>query len=727
MPRVATTAAIARPVRTDAQLALANPKLAGEMLKIRSHIFDVVDTGTSGDPRGQLTVPVSPVPNPADTTLFEEAADATHKLYLPRYRLRSQGGRYEIGVTAAEDGNWRLTVGLERYPAPEIGDQVQGAGELPHTCAIFFRYGAGPSNTIEKTVDLTEMVEDAKGLAASTGLALAERDALLLALRTPAANPQLVVRRAISVAIHVSGGGDSRPKFTIRPLYFNRKVEIPPPAPVESIAATVQPMLLAAAIRPARGNFQIQPFDGTDPGLRIIDPVRHEPPIVRPVDRYETVDRVLDDLADPSPMLLDPLLHPYVYEGSAAAGGAGAAEFRRIVLAHPPGQNGARFHAYLQDRSEPWVFYHLPDRFRLARSAAPPFLPQMVVRIAAPDGAIETAAVTIDYAVAPSVDAERLAAAATALKAEVPAGARQAEPVLRPLQAAATLKLWVPGGAGPALRDQPDVAIDLANGFVHSLTVPLAGFRELYAAAYARDASSLFSGQVAVETGLAAPEAIPLEVRFADTEGDIFTLAEQPSTDGVVAVQMLNAIESRVRLRALPVRVRRGDSEAAGDIEGVSFDQPVELAPGASLSFTVRPRETLEGDGTLTALFDTSSAEVLPEPEAILPLISDTSVPAQYERQVEVMTVPDLLGDAADPAAILLINAEFQGGSTVKLSRDSASGVAQVQLPLIDLLLGRDTQGKYRFRQQIVRRNGTQTADPDWRESDFSLLVLPVT
>jgi hypothetical protein len=84
------------------------------------------------------------------------------------------------------------------------------------------------------------------------------------------------------------------------------------------------------------------------------------------------------------------------------------------------------------------------------------------------------------------------------------------------------------------------------------------------------------------------------------------------------------------------------------------------------------------------------------------------------------------MGDAADPNSIILINVEFRGGGNLKLSRDQAQGVAQVQLPLMDLLLGRDTQGKYGFRQQIIRRNGSQTIDPSWREADFSLLVLPI-
>jgi hypothetical protein len=451
-------------------------------------------------------------------------------------------------------------------------------------------------------------------------------------------------------------------------------------------------------------------------------------PPARPVTRYRTVRRVVDDLADPEPFVFDPRLHPYLYEGAATGGGAVAGEFRRIVVAYPQGSPDARFHAYLQDKAEPWLFYYLPDRFKLSRREVAPFLPQMVVRIAAPDGAIENAAVTVDYVVEPWLNLGRLEAARDALRREVPAGARQTDPELRPLQAQASLKLWLPGPAGAALVDQKDVAIDLANGFGHSLTLPLDSFRQIYASAYSRDATSLFTGQVLVETGLSTPEPIPVEIRFADTQGECLVFFEQPAdTEDTIAVRMQNGIESPLRITSLPVRVQKGDAAVPAVIEGLTLDAPLELAPGAEVAFVVRLQGALPGEGDLDAVFDTSGMEILPDPEKILPLISDTSVPAEYERQIEVMTMPELLGDPTDPTSIILINVEFKGGASLKLSREQPSGVAQVPLPLMDLLLGRDVQGKYGFRQQIIRRNGTQSVDPGWREADFSLLVLPAT
>lgn len=747
--RMTTTVAEGRVMRNSQPVVLTNPRLAMELTKIQPQVINTIGTAQEGDTRDKVTVPISPVGEPTDSLLFEDSVDAMKKYYLPRYRLREQGGRYEIGVVLAPDGLWRLTAGLEIFPAPELSGGVQGAAELPHDIAVFFRYGAGPSHTIEKTVDFKEVVKEDKRVTVSVGLSMGERDGLLFALQTPAAAPRLVVRRAITVAFKVATP-DKQPNAPVlirrsntETLAVGQPKRMPAATPTiaQPAGVTVQPQMMRMAMRPLR------PIDGPWWGGPGIPPIRPRPPIpppdippVRPrpsvplpvppappVDRYRTIQRALDDVADPELFVLDPRLHPYLYEGASASGGASETKFSRITLSHPQGSSDARFHVYLQDKAEPWVFYYLPDRFKLSRREVAPFLPQMVVRIASPDGAIENASVTIDYVVEPWTDPTRLKTAPATLTSKVPAGARQTQPELWPLQARASLKLWVPDSDRPTLADQKDVDIDLANGFMHSLTLPLEGFHQLYAAAYSQESTSLFSGQVLVETGLSTPELIPLEIRFADTQGETLSFQETPSdSEGTIAVTMQNSIESPVRLSSLPVRVRKGTQEVASAIEGLAFNPPLELAAGAEVSFIVRPQAALPGDGVLDAIFDTSGATVLPDPEKILPLISDTSVPAEYEREIDVMTMPELLGDAADPASILLINVDFKGGGNLKLTREQPGGMAQVRLPLMDLLLGRDVQGKYGFRQQIIRRNGSQTLDPNWREADFSVLVLPI-
>jgi hypothetical protein len=680
---------------------LANPTLASDVVKFRHRFDHRLGEGNLGDVRGQVKVPISPVAEPIDTVLFEDAADPAKKFYLPRYRVRLSGGRYEIGVASIDDGGWRLSAGLERFPAPELGAGAQGASPLPHEIGIFFRYGAGAAHAVEKRVDFNERIDDGKGVTVSVRLTLEERDNLLRALQTDEAAPKLVVRRAIQVAVKVVDQAAPEPFVLVR----SRAKPL-----AKRAAASTLPLTAMRDVRFATVMQLGKPAASDRP-----------PP---PVDRYRTVQRALDDLADPELFVLDPLLHPYFYRDLSVGQGSAAA-FRRIQVAHPPEADGATVHAYLQDQSEPWVFYYLPDSFRLSRDGLAPFLPEMMMQIISSDGLLENAFVKIEYRVKSSTDAGRLTAAAAVLKKEIGAP-HHTEPELRPLQAAATLKMWLPVAGRAELRDMNDVAIDLANGFLHSLTLPLDDFRQIYSAALSQGVNSLFSGTVLVDTGLQTPEMIPLEIRFAHTAGQILSFVEQPSAvDGTIAVRLENSIESPVRLLSLPVRVRRGNQEAEATIEGLTFDPPIEVASGAKLSFTVRPHTALPGDGLIDAIFDTTDVEILPDGEKILPLITDGSVPAQYERQVEVITLPELLGDVADPTSIILIIVELKGGGSLKLTRAAAEGSAAVQLPLMDLLLGRDTLGKYRFRQQVIRLNKQRT-DTDWREADFSRLVVPV-
>ncbi|MFN2164693.1 MAG: hypothetical protein ACK2U9_00350, partial [Anaerolineae bacterium] len=76
-------------VRPTAGVVIANPRFqAAGMGKFRPGIIAVPGLGGEGASRDQLTVPISPAPEPTDTLLFEDPANPAKKYYLPRYRLR---------------------------------------------------------------------------------------------------------------------------------------------------------------------------------------------------------------------------------------------------------------------------------------------------------------------------------------------------------------------------------------------------------------------------------------------------------------------------------------------------------------------------------------------------------------------------------------------------------------------------------------------------------------
>src|SRR5216683_1417673 len=95
------------PVPSIAEVHLLNPGLADVITK--------VNPAGTGSTRDAINVPISPVPNPSDTVLFEQPADASKKLYLPRYRLIDQPSPQV--VLAQNDADWTLTVRLQGGPA----------------------------------------------------------------------------------------------------------------------------------------------------------------------------------------------------------------------------------------------------------------------------------------------------------------------------------------------------------------------------------------------------------------------------------------------------------------------------------------------------------------------------------------------------------------------------------------------------------------------------------
>ena len=155
-----------------------------------------------GIPRDQVTVPISPDGRVNDTVLFEDPADANRHYYLPRYRLRvtPATSRYEI-TTELVGGQWRMTFGLESFPADEITATGQAASILPHELQVSVTSGA------QLTRDYP-VAEFSPGFGDTQGrpevvllLTLAERDELLRAFTRDEDNARIEVRRSISVAV----------------------------------------------------------------------------------------------------------------------------------------------------------------------------------------------------------------------------------------------------------------------------------------------------------------------------------------------------------------------------------------------------------------------------------------------------------------------------------------------------------------------------------------------
>lgn len=165
----------------------------------------------TGLSRDKITIPIALTEEVTDQLLFEDPQDAAQKFYLPRYRLGHElvSGltQYRAVLEEGEQG-WRLTIHLEKYAAPEIELASRQASELAHQVVVLLKYQLAGSGGIQKELVFNEVTEESAGLVATLVVnSLAERDELVRAITLPDSNADLIVRRAIKVAIPVPSAG----------------------------------------------------------------------------------------------------------------------------------------------------------------------------------------------------------------------------------------------------------------------------------------------------------------------------------------------------------------------------------------------------------------------------------------------------------------------------------------------------------------------------------------
>lgn len=161
--------------------------------------------GSQPLPRSQISAPICLAPTVSDTAIYEDPGDPKKTYYLPRYRAAQEtvNGRQQFRVSlhkAASSQNWQLSVSLQAYPAPEIGDRARSAAVLPHDVQIMLRYTprgeSAPTDLTFQEVRPNESGYD----AILTMSDLSQQHAVYLELTTGPATG-LVVRRSTTAAI----------------------------------------------------------------------------------------------------------------------------------------------------------------------------------------------------------------------------------------------------------------------------------------------------------------------------------------------------------------------------------------------------------------------------------------------------------------------------------------------------------------------------------------------
>ncbi len=693
----------------------AASRLPADMVRIRPGLEMIrpelfLDKAGRDFERANSKHPISPTLQPNDTTLFEDP-NSDARYWLPRYRLRELGrGRYDSNIVQADDGRWAISLGLEAYPAAEIADAARTAQPLPHQLAVSVSYRQA-NTTIEQRLAVDELLTDARGPVAILRLTLAERDELLGAFMTPASDAKLSIVRTYTVSIPTATTEAATPA---RPDVRARRIAM------ARAKSTASPMRMNPLER--RRLFE-RLQNGDDPPETVkIEPASPSPqPPAAP--RFRAASQVQElSIA----LLFPPALHAYLYPGGSPSAGGASWDVHNVSY---PTDGRPREHAYFQSTTNPARFYYLPDEFRLARTTSSPHTPALAFVV---DQGQEEGETEVELAadVRPVTDGKRLLAARLELKKKLPTtGATTAAEIsLEPLLAKGTLRLGLPRD-GRMEMTQVDVDIDLANGFQLSDRFDFDDFQDVFAALMASQAPSLLQGKVLVSTGLGGDVQIPVKLNFHKLEGEIFDYNEttDPAT-GSVAATLRNDSGGKLRISALPVWISRGGIMVEATLEGIDLDQPIEVEPDGEIAFRVVPVAPWPDGvvGPSDAIFDTSAISSIPDSESLFTQTFDNSVAQETSREITVMTDADVLESAHDPAnAIRMILIEFRGNKSVRLNGTSLEQTVEVPVPLMDILLRKDTEGMYKYRQTIIYKSGRQTVDPAWRETDLAMLFVP--
>jgi len=685
---------------------------------IRPELFD----NKSGEDfeRKDSPHPISLTQQPNDTTLFEDPNSDT-RYWLPRYRLRENGrGRYDSNVVQGKDGLWAVSLGLEAYPAPEIGDAARNADPLPHQLAVSVSYRQA-NTTIEQRLAVGELLTDARGLVAILRLTLAERDELLSAFMSPASDTRLLIVRTYTVAIPAAtheAAVSARPDFRAHRISTARMRNVS--APIAMAPRTLASPSITSAPHERRRVFKrLQDADG--PSVSIgIQPRSPPPPAAA---RFRAAAQVQEL---PIALVFPPALHGYLYPGGSPSAGGASWDVHNLSY---PTDGRQREHAYFQSTTNPARFYYLPDEFLLARTTSSPHTPALAFVV---DQGDDAGKVEVELAadVRPITDGKRLLAARLELQKKLPTtgAAVPAGISLEPLLAKASLRLGLPR-SGRMEMTQVDVDIDLANGFQLSDRFAFDDFQDVFAALMASQAPSLLQGKVLVSTGLGGDVQIPVKLNFHKLEGEIFHYSEvTDAATGAVSATLRNDSGGKLRISALPVWISRSGIMVEAKLEGIDLSQPVEIEPDGEIAFRVAPVAPWPDgvEGPSDAIFDTSAINSIPDSESLFRQTFDNSVAQETSRDITVMTDAEMLESAQEPAnAIRMIVLEFRGNKSVRLSTTQLEQVIEVPVPLMDILLRKDTEGMYKYRQTIIYKSGQQAVDPAWRETDLAMLFVP--
>jgi len=300
------------------------------------------------------------------------------------------------------------------------------------------------------------------------------------------------------------------------------------------------------------------------------------------------------------------------------------------------------------------------------------------------------------------------------------------EPLLNPAEKT-HLRVAVPrGDASSAFDERKDALVDLRSGIHDSISLLMPQFQAVYEAMFG-SANILLSGTVEMDLG-GAQESIPFAARMNDLAGQVFDYSETWSKEEGLKATFKNAIESPVQINSLSAILARNLERFPATIQGLDFTQPIRVDPKAEISFKVVPTSPIAGEGALTAKYDLSGVEVLPDKEAIWNLVLDPSTPGVFIRPIKVKTHKQRFDPPPQQPdnQIMSLVIDFEDGNSVELNADNLEEDVGLRMPVGDFILRKTDARQYRYKVRVIRLSGT-TGDQNWKTDDTGILFPTVS
>lgn len=391
---------------------------------------------------------------------------------------------------------------------------------------------------------------------------------------------------------------------------------------------------------------------------------------------------------------------------------------RHILLRHDMLIDGSSVTFY-QDSIMREQMYYEPQAFRLSRTSAEPYAPDLLFAFSDVSEEGEEDAVSIDYRVRlayrvlPDIDQRFLNQA----RLHFDQGAIFT--ALTPSDAALVLRLpdtseetWIP-------VNRTEATISFDDGIVDEVELTSSQFQKVFSA-FQSPATIGLEGTVQATLQDGSATDIPVQVSLQDNTGPLFdSQVAATASPGQYQVTLTNRIESPVQIHQVAPLVLAGD--AIAHPAGLSL--PATVAPNASVTliYNVSPPDT---------------------PVAHLAPVLDTTIAVDYERLWSLITVnqgfvsrtfdvrvsiqPTFFSTTpagAEPLTSVVV--DFDSLVTVELTPEEPAITVPLRMPLLPVLLNQlDAAQSYQYR--VTNQHGTRPgATSAWIAGSGDLQIVP--